>query len=343
LTGADQRGIHPKARNKGILEAMVDVAIVGAGPVGLAAGIEAKRHGLTSVILEKGAVANSILQFPADTVFFSESKNLEIGGHPLVSAGAKPTRREVLAYYQKVAAREGLKILPFREVVDIQGEENAFLLVTHSRKGEETFAARYVVVATGYFDNPNYLGVPGENLPHVHHRFREAAFYFGCEVTVIGGSNSAVEAALELYRAGAQVTLVHRGKALRPEVKYWLAPDFHNRVREGAIRSFFRTTVQSISVSGLNLKQGRKSFFWPTDFVLVLIGYRASDQLLRKAGVTYEGDRPLLTASFESSRSGLFAIGSCACGGETRGVFIENGREQAAVALATIARRVLGT
>jgi thioredoxin reductase len=215
---------------------MVDVLVVGAGPVGLAAALWAKRLGLSHLVLEKGTVAHTIYRFPRDMVFFSEAKNIEIGGHPLVAHGPKPTRKEALLYYQKVAEREGLQVKTYTEALAVEGREGAFRVRARDllKEEEEAHAARYVVVATGYFDRPNRLGVPGEELPHVRHRYEEAALFFGKKVAVVGGSNSAVEAALDLYRGGARVTLVHRGPWVRPGVKYWLLPDFQNRVKEGA-------------------------------------------------------------------------------------------------------------
>jgi thioredoxin reductase (NADPH) len=319
---------------------VVDVAIVGAGPVGLAAGIEAKRRGLDVLLFDRGTVAETVRRFPRDLMFFSEARKIEIGGHPLVTAGPKPTRREALLYFQKVAEREGLAVHPYSEVLAIQGQEKAFSLLVRHRGCEARYPARYVVVATGYFGNPNRLGVPGEDLPHVHHGYEEAAQYFGCRVAVVGGSNSAVEAALDLYRAGARVTLVHRGEALRPGVKYWLLPDFENRLREGEIQALFRTQVVAIEEQGLQLRGEEGPGFLPVDFVLVLIGYRAADGLLRQAGVAFQGDKPRLSPSFETSVPGLFAIGSCGCGSETRSVFIENGREHARIAMEAIAARL---
>lgn len=323
-----------------MLARVEDVIIVGAGPVGLAVALELQRAGISPLLLDKGTVAESIRRFPRDVVFFSEAKNIEIGGYPLACAGAKPTRHEALRYFQRVAERAGLRIRPYCHVQAIERQGRRFLLRAQSRRGEERFSAAFVVVATGYFDNPNRLGVPGEDLPHVHHGYEEAAFYFGCQVVIVGGSNSAVEAALELTRAGAKVTLIHRGAELRPTVKYWLAPDFYNRVREGAIAAFFQATVQEITLEGVHVLQAGEPRFIPADFVLVLCGYRASDTLLRSAGVAFEGDKPALSQAFETSLAGLFAVGSCAFGSDTRSVFIENGREHARLAAAVIANRI---
>lgn len=319
---------------------MVDVLIVGAGPVGLAAAIMAKRLGLSHLVLERGTVAETIYRFPRQMVFFSEAKNIEIGGHPLVSQGPKPTRLEALLYYQKVAEREGLNVLTYTEVTAIEGEEGAFRARARDRLGEKVFPSRHVVVATGYFGNPNRLGVPGEDLAHVFHRYEEAAPFFGRRVAVVGGSNSAVEAALDLFRGGARVALVHRGQGVRPSVKYWLLPDFENRVREGSIQAVMEARVEAITPEGLVLRKPQGETFLEADFVLVLVGYRAEDRLLREAGVRYEGEKPWLSSDWETSRKGLFAIGSCAYGRDTRSVFIENGREHARVALLAIASRL---
>ncbi len=321
---------------------MWDLLIVGAGPVGLAAGVEAKRLGLKALLLERGTVAHTVYRFPRDMVFFSEARNLEIGGHPLVSQGPKPTRREALLYYQKVAEREGLLVHTYTEALGIEGAEGGFRVRARDLlKGEEkAYEARYVAVATGYFDRPNRLGVLGEDLPQVRHRYEEAAPYLGRRVAVVGGSNSAVETALDLYRGGAKVILVHRGERIRPSVKYWLRPDFENRVKEGGIEVRMPAQVQAITPEGLHLLTPRGEEFLPVDFVLVLIGYRAEDTLLRGAGVAYQGERPLLSPEFETSLRGLFALGSCAFGPDTRNVFIENGREHARLAVRAIARRL---
>ncbi len=319
---------------------MVDVLIVGAGPVGLAAALMAKRLGLSHLVLERGTVADTIYRFPRQMVFFSEAKNLEIGGHPLVSQGPKPTRLEALLYYQKVAEREGLNVLTYTEATAIEGEEGAFRVRARDRLGERVWQSRYVVVATGYFGNPNRLGVPGEDLPHVLHRYEEAAPFFRRRVAVVGGSNSAVEVALDLFRGGAEVALVHRGKWVRPSVKYWLLPDFENRVKEGSIRAVMETRVKAITPEGLHLEGPQGEGFLAADFVLVQIGYRAEDRLLREAGVRYQGEKPWLSPEWETSRKGLFAIGSAAFGPDTRSVFIENGRRHAEVALLAVAGRL---
>lgn len=320
---------------------MVDVLVVGAGPVGLCAALWAKRLGLSHLVLERGTVAETVYRFPRDMVFFSEAKNIEIGGHPLVAQGPKPTRKEALLYYQRVAEREGLSVLTYTEVLSIRGREGAFQVLAKDRKGSgpsrpgtwwwprATSGTRTAWASRG--------GPPPRPPPLRGGRPLLRAGGGGG-----GGSNSAVEAALDLYRGGARVTLVHRGKWVRPSVKYWLLPDFENRVKEGSIRAVMEARVEAITPEGLWLSRPSGREFLPADFVVVLIGYRAEDRLLREAGVAYEGERPWLSPEWETSVPGLFAVGSCAYGPDTRSVFIENGREHARAALTAIAARVRG-
>lgn len=322
---------------------MWDLIIVGAGPVGLSAAIEARRAGLRALVLEKGTLLNTIRRWPVETVFFSEARNLEIGGHPFPSLASKPTRREALVYYRRVAEVEGLEVRTYTEVTGIGGSEGNFYVRCRNRDGESGFRARFVLVATGYYDNPNRLGVPGENQPHVRYGIEETICYWRQEVVVVGGSNSAVESALELYRGGARVTVVHHEAEIRPRVKYWLKPDFDNRVKEGSIRLLLGARVKEIGLRSLTLVHAGSSQTIPADFVIVHIGYRATDGLLREAGVRFDeqGDQPVLSETYETSRPGLFVAGSAGFGPDTRTVFIENGREHARVAVMEIARRLM--
>lgn len=326
---------------------MYDVAIIGAGPVGLAAAIEAKRAGLEAVVLERGTLLETIYRWPRETIFFSEAKNLEIGGHPFLAAGPKPTRREALQYYRRVAEVEGLEVRTYTEVTGIAGQEGNFTVRYHDREGEGRVSARFVLVATGYYGNPNRLGVPGENLPHVRYGIEETLPYWNRTVVVLGGSNSAVETALDLYRGGAKVTVVHREGEIRPSVKYWLKPDFENRVKEGSIRLLLNAEVREITPTEVKIVQHSKdaepaAFSLRADFVIVLIGYRAVDRLLREAGARFAGedDAPVLSRAFETSIPGLFVAGSAGFGNDTRTVFIENGREHAKIAVREIAQRM---
>ncbi|ADH64018.1 FAD-dependent pyridine nucleotide-disulfide oxidoreductase [Allomeiothermus silvanus DSM 9946] len=326
---------------------MWDLIVVGAGPVGLAAAIEAKRAGLKAVVLERGTLLETIYRWPRETIFFSEAKNLEIGGHPFPAAGPKPTRREALQYYRRVAEVEGLEVRTYTEVTGIAGQEGNFTVLYQDREGEGRMSARFVLVATGYYGNPNRLGVPGENLPHVRYGIEETLPYWNRTVVVLGGSNSAVETALDLYRGGAKVTVVHREGEIRPSVKYWLKPDFENRVKEGSIRLLLNAEVREITPTEVKIVQRSKdaepaAFSLRADFVVVLIGYRAVDRLLREAGARFAGedDAPVLSKAFETSIPGLFVAGSAGFGNDTRTVFIENGREHAQIAVREIAQRL---
>ncbi|GIW35408.1 YpdA family putative bacillithiol disulfide reductase [Meiothermus sp.] len=323
---------------------MWDLVIVGAGPVGLAAAIEAKRASLNAVVLEKGTIVHTLYRWPKETVFFSEAKNIEIGGHPFPSLSAKPTRREALQYYRRVAENEALDIRTYTEVTRIQPQSEHFMVGYRDRDGEGQLKSRFVLVATGYYDNPNRLSVPGEELPHVRYGLDETLPYWNQQVVVVGGSNSAVEAALELYRGGAQVSVVHHGAEIRPRVKYWLKPDFENRVREGAIRLLLQARIVEITPREVVVEQGAGSTLrLPSDFVLIYIGYKAVDNLLRAAQVAYRGDAPVLSEAYETSIRGLFVAGSAGFGSDTRTVFIENGREHAQRAVQQIADRLKGS
>ncbi len=328
---------------------MYDLVIIGAGPVGLAAAIEAKRANLEAIILEKGTLINTIYHWPKETVFFSEAKNLEIGGHPFTSLSPKPTRREALQYYRRVAESEGLEIRSYTQAQQIRRNLGKFEVAYQSRGQAGQLQTRYVLVATGYYDNPNKLGVQGEDLPHVHYGIEETLPYWNQNVAIVGGSNSAIEAALDLYRAGAKVTVLHHEGEIRPRVKYWLKPDFDNRVKEGSIRLILNAKVLEIRQreilvevptdegrSGLDLQH----LVIPSDFVLVHIGYHAVDDLLRGIKVQYQGDAPELSENYETSIKGLFVAGSAGFGSDTRTVFIENGREHAKKAVQEIEYRM---
>lgn len=337
---------------------MLDLIIIGAGPVGLAAALEAKRKGLSVTNLERGTLVHTVYRWPAETIFFSEARNIEIGGHPFPSLTPKPTRREALAYYRRLSEVEGLDIRTYTEATAISGSEGNFTVQYRDRSGEGSLKARFVLVATGYYDNPNRLGVPGENQAHVLYGVNETLSFWHQDVIIVGGSNSAVEAALDLYRAGARVTVVHREGEVRPSVKYWLKPDFENRVKEGSIRLLLNAVVKEIRSREVVVKmvEGRRSnvegqdsevsppasrFPLPADFVIIYVGYRAVDGLLRGAGVRFDAqeDAPLLSESYETSSPGLFVAGSAGFGSDTRTVFIENGREHAKVAVGEIERR----
>ncbi len=318
----------------------LDLVIVGAGPVGLAAALEAERLGLSVGVFEARRPAASIERFPARMPFFSEGRKIEIGGHPMPALGAKPTREEALVYYRRIAEELASPLAYRTRVTALEGEQGTFRVRFEGPRGAGEVWSRAVAVATGYFFNPRRLGVPGEELSWVRHGYRDALEHWGERVLVVGGSNSAVEAALDLWRAGARVTLVHRGPEVRPGVKYWLRPDFENRVREGAIRALFSTRVLRFEADRAVVAGPGGEEALEADRAVVLIGYRADDALLRAAGVRFADGKPVLSGRFETSVPGLFALGSAGFGEETRSVFIENGREHARIAVRELARRL---
>ncbi|HEY3349232.1 MAG TPA: YpdA family putative bacillithiol disulfide reductase [Thermoanaerobaculia bacterium] len=305
-----------------------DLLVVGAGPVGLACALEAARAGLTHVVLEKGALLNTLVNWPVHVVFFSTPELLEIGGHPFVAAGPKPTRREGLDYYRKVAERERLDVRLGAPVFSLTKADGVFAAATP--KG--TFTARAAVVATGFFDTPNLLGVPGEDLPKVSHYYREPYAHAGTDVLVVGGKNSAVEAALDLHRHGARVTMAIRGAAFGPSVKYWLKPDVENRVREGSIRALFDTTVARIDEGSVTLRGSGETAEIPNDFVYALTGYRPDFPFLRASGIGITEDLEVVhdPGTMETDVPGLYVAGVVAAGRHIGRLFIENGRAHAA-------------
>jgi len=303
-----------------------DVVIVGAGPSGLACAIEAKKHQLQYTVLEKGCITNSILHFPTQMIFFTTPELLEIGGMPLVSDREKPTRNEGLKYYRKVVAAHQLDVHQYEEVVRIeQLESHVFRIHTT----ESAYDARNVVISIGYYDNPNLMGIPGEDLPHVSHYYTEAHPFFNRDVVVIGGKNSAVETALDLFRGGARVSLVHRGAALGQTVKYWIRPDIENRFKKGEIIPHLNAKVLQITRDHVKTAQNGTTSEIPAQHVFALTGYHPSTKFFDQLGVQYDPDtlRPQYDPqTFETNVEGVYLAGSV-IGGRLNGeIFIENGR-----------------
>lgn len=304
-----------------------DVLVIGSGPVGIACAIEAQKQGLSTVVIEKEALLNTLINWPRQTVFFSTPELLEIGGLPFTTSGPKPTRREGLVYYRKAAERYGLSIRLFERVECVRPAEPGFEVVT----SKASYQTRAVIVATGFFDNPNLLGVPGEELPTVSHYYLEPFPYAGTDVLVVGGKNSAAEAALDLYRHGARVTMAVRGPEFGKSVKYWLRPDLENRVKEGSIRALFETTVSSIEPGKVILEQRGERMTIANEFVLALTGYHPDFEFLKSLGVEVTADRHFQfdPESMETGVPGLYLAGVVAGGVAIGSLFIENGRNHA--------------
>jgi thioredoxin reductase (NADPH) len=312
-----------------------DVLIVGAGPSGLATAIAARRHGLDALVVEKGVLVNSIFRFPVHMVFFTTPELLEIGGLPLVTPYDKPTRLEALRYYRRVVDTLDVPIVDHEEVLEIEREapagtsETRFVVTTRTAGGTRVRHARAVVLAIGYYDLPNRLGIPGEDLPHVSHYYSEAHPYYRRRVVVVGGKNSAAEAALELFRAGAQVTLVHRHAALGDSIKYWVRPDIENRIKEGSIASRFESRVVEIRPTVVVIEREGQREELPAEGVLLLTGYHPDVDLMTRAGITCDPETlsPTLDSeTFETNVPNLFVAGGAIAGRHTGNIFIENGR-----------------
>ena len=319
---------------------MIDVLIIGAGPTGLACAIEAQKHGLDYLVVEKGGVTDAIRRFPVNMTFFSTPDLLSLDGIPFTSVNTRPSRAEALQYYPGVEAfiYPYLRLRLHTKVLRIEPSEAGFTVETS--KG--AIAARRLVVATGYFDATNRLEVEGEDLPHVSHYYDEPYKYAMSEVVVVGGRNSAVEAALDLWRHGARVTLIHRKSELGKSVKYWVRPDIENRIKNGEIRALFSTVVEKIEpekILARNVETGALREV-SADFIFPLIGYRPDEALLRGAGVEIS---PQLIPNFnpetfQTNVPGLYVAGSVMCGCETWSIFIENGRAHAKPIIHDVAR-----
>jgi thioredoxin reductase (NADPH) len=313
--------------------------VVGAGPIGLACAISAKRRGLDPLVIDAGAIVNSIAHYPVGMGFFTTPDLLEIGSHPLVCASEKPTREEALKYYRGVVRSEGLRVRTYTRLAAAERVGDGImcqLAPTLERGGPDDADLRYgvlaqrVVLATGYYDNPNPLGVPGEDLPHVHHYFGEAHTSCGLDVVVIGGKNSAVEAALLLYRAGARTTLVYRGDRFSDSVKYWLKPDIENRVKAGEIRALLGAEVLRIEPRDVcvRLNNGNDEQV-AADRVYALTGYHPDFELFRRIGIELDPETCVPTIdrdTLETNVAGVYMAGSISAGHRISNVFIENGR-----------------
>ena len=307
-----------------------DVLVIGAGPTGMACAIEAQRAGFRSVLVDKGCLCNSLFHYPSHMTFFTTSELLEIGDIPFPSPHAKPTRNEALEYYRKVAMFYKLNVRAYQRVEQVTGEDLHFEVRTKDEFGRETvYATRKVVVATGYYDLPNLMNIPGETLPKVHHYYNDPHPYYELDVLVIGGKNSAAIAALELWRHGARVTMAHRGAAMHKHVKYWILPDVENRIKNGEITAYFNTSVTRIDADTVTLATPQGERVLANDAVLAMTGYRPDFEFLESLGVGIEGEYRCPRCdprSLESNVPGIYLAGVIIAGDRTNEIFIENGR-----------------
>jgi len=307
-----------------------DVLVIGAGPTGLACGIEAQRRRLKTVVIDKGCLVNSLFHYPAGMVFFTTPELLEIGDMPFTSAHQKPTREEALEYYRKVAQHYRLDVRQYQRVTRVEGKDGGFRITAFDQHGRPlAYRTRKLILATGYYDLPNIIGIPGEDLPKVTHYYREPHPYSNSEVLVIGGANSATISALDLYRHGARVTLVHCRPGIDAGVKYWIKPDIENRIKNGEIKAYFESSVKEIRTDDVLVQTPEGEVRVKNDFVLALTGYHPDFDFLRGLGIRLAEDkcRPMCDPqTLESNVPGIYLAGVIVAGSATSEIFIENGR-----------------
>jgi thioredoxin reductase (NADPH) len=328
MSGQNGTAVPPQFPDQS--EDSFDVLVIGAGPTGMACAIEAQRAGFRSVLVDKGCLCNSLFHYPSYMTFFTTSELLEIGNIPFPSPNPKPTRNEALEYYRKVAEHYELDVRQYRAVLSVSGQDGDFRVLTQDRFGRETvYRTRKLIVSTGYYDLPNYVNVPGEELSKVLHYYTDPHPYYNLEVVIIGGKNSAAIAALELWRHGARVTLVHRGAEISRSVKYWILPDIENRIKNGEITAYFKSQVTGIASDSVTIETRRGTQVLPNDYVFALTGYHPDFDFLRTLGVQLEGPDLLPQCNretLESNVPGIYLAGVIVAGSRTSEIFIENGR-----------------
>ena len=310
---------------------ITDLLVIGAGPTGLACAIEAQRAGFTAILVDKGCLCNSLFQYPAHMTFFTTPELLEIGDMPFSSPNQKPTRNEALEYYRKVTEHYRLNVRLYENVDSISGGDNHFIVHTTDRFGRTAqLHARKLVIATGYYDLPNILELPGEDLPKVKHYYHEPHPFYGLDVVVIGGKNSAAIAALDLWRHGARVTLIHRGAQMHPHVKYWILPDINNRIKNKEVVAHFNSAVTAIAEDTVTIATPTGPLTIPNQFVFALTGYHPDFSFIEALGVQLDAGndrRPVCDpATLESNVPGIYVAGVIVAGERTNEIFIENGR-----------------
>ena len=317
-------------------EAVYDIIIIGGGPIGLACGLEAKKAGLNYLILEKGTLVNSLYNYPVNMTFFSTSERLEIGGIPFVCNHPKPTRNEGMEYYRRVAIAGGLQIRLFEEVKEVNKIAAGFIIKTI----KQNYSAANIIVCTGFYDIPYLLNVPGEEMDKVKHYYDDPHFYAFQKVLVVGAANSAVDAALETWRKGAQVTMVIKNEAISERVKYWVKPDVENRIQEGSIKAYFNSTIAAIRKNEVDIKTPDGLVTVENDWVLAMTGYQPNLDFLRSMGILLSDDdvsRPTYNEdSYETNVKGIYLAGVICGGMNTHRLFIENSREHAEKIIADI-------
>lgn len=318
-----------------------DLIIIGGGPIGLTCGLEAQHAGLNYVIIEKGCLVNSLYNYPANMTFFSTSERLEIGDIPFVSNNAKPTRSEALEYYRRVAAHKKLNLRLFEEVISVSESENQYLIST--KKAD--YRAKSIIIASGFYDIPQKLGVKGEDLPKVTHYYKDPHFYAFQKVVVVGANNSAVDAALETWRKGAEVTMIIRDEGIGRRVKYWAKPDIENRIKEGSINAFFHSEIEEIAEREVIIRtpEGIKTI--ENDWVIAMTGYQPNLAFLRNVGINLSEDKVMKPQydeeTMETNLPNVFLAGVICGGMDTHSLFIENSRVHAERIVNTLKDRLL--
>lgn len=321
------------------MQDVYDLIIVGAGPIGMACAIEAERNNLKYLIIEKGALVNSLYNYPLYMTFFSTAERLEIGGIPFTNISAKPGRQEALEYYRKIHEYFKLKINFYEEVLNIESKDQLKLIKTN----KSDYYSENIIIATGFYDIPIYLNIPGENLPKVSHYFKEAHPYAGQKIVVVGANNSSVDAALECWRKGADVTMVIRKNEIHHRVKYWVKPDIENRIAEGSIKAFFNSNLKSIQEKSVTIETSEGEIEIENDFVLALTGYRPNFEFLKACGIEFSNDGLCIPnhnpETMESNVKGIYLAGVVCGGMETHKWFIENSRIHAELIVKDILRK----
>ncbi|CAM4354319.1 YpdA family putative bacillithiol disulfide reductase [Zobellia nedashkovskayae] len=312
------------------------IVIIGGGPIGIACGLEAQKKGLSYVILEKGPIVNSLFNYPQNMQFFSSSEKLEIDDIPFISTEAKPKRNEALEYYRRIVTSNKLNIKLFEKVKKVEKVENGFSIVSE----KSNYTADKVIVSTGFYDLPNKLNIPGEDLPKIAHYYNDPHFYANQKLAVVGASNSAIDAALECYRKGAEVTLIIRGHEVGPRVKYWVRPDIINRIEEGSIKVYYNSKLKEVRQSGIIIETPEGNVSLENDFVLALTGYMPNFEFLTNMGVELSNDEKKLPQynpeTMETNVAGIYLAGVICGGMETHKWFIENSRIHAKIIISSI-------